>query len=324
MKKRGKFHKIKKLIAVGDLHGDYCRFIRVLRENNLLKKDSLKWNPGQTCVDLVLMGDYEDWRGETLEGPPKDWLSNIKKLLEYIIFLRNDLKNLRKKRKKFKSALHLLLGNHDDMMLKSYELVKENPGSQIYKKVFGNLDGLPEVKGRMFESRLNDEELEDVMYFLNWYAQGGRETIQSFGSFDGWMKQMDGSTGNFYRKNLKLAVKVNGVFFSHTIPDDKKYWMNLKEVNKSLKTLPAAEKDELIKSYIWSRRVFGFDVNTGGTVAPFSEADIDEFLRTVGAKAVAVGHTPMFTIRPIREYGGKLINLDVHGTPGAGALVEEY
>ncbi|MFH1454553.1 MAG: metallophosphoesterase [Armatimonadota bacterium] len=322
-RKYKKNKKIKKLIAIGDLHGDYYRFIRILRENNLLKKNSLKWNTKEKNTDLVLMGDYEDWRGEPLEGSPDTWVLNIRKLLEYIIYLGEELKFLRKKRKTFKSRIHLLLGNHDKMMLDSHDIVK-GMGKEEFTSLSENLNNDMDMRSYLFGKNYTGKNLEKFMYFLNWFTQGGKETIRSFGSFDNWFKSLNGNLGKFYGKNLKLAVKINGIFFSHTIPDNKSYWMSVKDINKELKTMPDQEKEELIKSYIWSRKIFGFDINTGSTAAPFSEEEIDDFLKIAGAKALVVGHTPMFTIRPIREYNGKVINLDVHGVPGAGAFVEEY
>lgn len=323
MKKRKKSPKIRKLIAIGDLHGDYCRFIRILRENNLLKKGSLKWNPRENNVDLVLIGDYEDWRGEKLEGRQDGWLSNTKKLLEYFVFLWNDIDCIKKRRKTFKTTLHLLMGNHDKMMLDSHKIVKKL-NREIIDEVIENSHSLADVRQYIFSKKLNNDKIEDVMSFLNWFAQGGQETIQSFGSLDSWLKKMDGDIGNFYRSNLKLAVKINGRFFAHTMPDDKKYWMSVKEINKKNKTLQGEEKEEFIKAYVWGRKIFGFDINTGMSIKPFSENDIDEFLKITAAKSVVIGHTPMFTIRPVREFNGKVINLDVHGVPGAGALVEEW
>lgn len=323
MKKRKKYPKTHKLIAIGDLHGDYCRFIRILRENNLLKKGSLKWNPKENNVDLVLIGDYEDWRGEKLEGKPENWLGNTKKLLEYIYFLWNNLKSIKRKRKTFKSTLHLMLGNHDKMMLDSHNIIKKFDDETI-NGIIENSYNLAAVRQYIFDKKLGNDKMEDIMYFLNWFTQGGQETIKSFGSLNSFLKKMDSPLGSFYRNNLKLAVKINGRFFSHTIPDDKKYWMNVNQVNKKFKLLHGEEKEEFIKAYVWGRKIFGFDVNTGMSIKPFSESDIDEFLKITGTKSVVIGHTPMFTIKPVREYNGKIINLDVHGTPGAGALVEEW
>ena len=50
------------LVAIGDLHGDYFRMLRLLRENDLILPGTTVWNPDKKRVDLVLIGDYVDWR----------------------------------------------------------------------------------------------------------------------------------------------------------------------------------------------------------------------------------------------------------------------
>ena len=72
----------RKLIAVGDLHGDYFRLIRILKEENVIivkDKDNFEWNPEANSVDVVTLGDYCDWRGEPLEGPITEWIYGSKK-----------------------------------------------------------------------------------------------------------------------------------------------------------------------------------------------------------------------------------------------------
>jgi hypothetical protein len=70
------------LVAIGDLHGDYYRLVRLMRESDLLLPGTYAWNPQQNQVDLILIGDYVDWRNEPLEGPDDEWPRGSRKILE--------------------------------------------------------------------------------------------------------------------------------------------------------------------------------------------------------------------------------------------------
>ena len=70
------------LVAIGDLHGDYYRLERLLRENDLILPGTSAWNPQASQVDLILIGDYVDWRNEPLEGPQSEWVQGAKRILD--------------------------------------------------------------------------------------------------------------------------------------------------------------------------------------------------------------------------------------------------
>ncbi len=84
---------VQRIVAVGDLHGDYGQFVAVLRSAEIIDRGG-KWRGGST--HLVQLGDVPD------RGP--DTLKIIK-----------HLQRLKKQARRAKGEVHLLIGNHDAM-----------------------------------------------------------------------------------------------------------------------------------------------------------------------------------------------------------------
>lgn len=312
--------QMRKVIAIGDLHGDYYRLVRILEEQQILIPGTLAWNPLSDNVDLVLIGDYVDWRGETLEGDPEEWPRGPWKTLRMLFKMHNNIKRLRKRYDDFDSKLHLMLGNHDEMMLEALEVfnfisfedlqfVMDNP--QQYGTV---------VKKYVKEKNVSYESAEIILRFLNWYVQGGEITINSFGGVERWRKAMEGEMGNFLRENLNVGVVVNERLYSHSIPDKKEFWMTISEI----KELPRPERDKVKEAFLWGRKVWGYDYYTGMRTKPFTMDELEEIMKRMHIKGFVVGHTPMHKKEPVIAYEGKVVNIDLHGIPGSQPYVEIY
>jgi hypothetical protein len=302
----------RKLIAIGDLHGDFHRLVRLLSEQNILDPDRLEWKPEADNVDVILLGDYIDWRGEPLEGPYSEWHLGSKRILDLIFKLSKELEELQKK-KKNRSNFYPLLGNHDEMMLQGHAIMKK-----LSKEENQNLANFPDAESwveTFSRLPLSAEEEQDFLRFLNWYEQGGDRTIQSFGGLDAWLSAMEGELGDFLRK-LPIAVVVNGKLFSHSVADERQYWVPAETLNH------ADEKTR--EQFLWGRKVWGYDAWLGVPTNPLTEGDVDEMLERLGVKSVVVGHTSLRKDQPYFHFGGKIINIDTHGIPGSKAFVEEY
>ncbi|MBT4161152.1 MAG: protein-tyrosine-phosphatase [Gammaproteobacteria bacterium] len=91
------FSRVAKVVAVGDLHGDYEQYIRVLEANNLVNK-KLKWAAGD--IHFVQLGDVTD------RGP--DSFKIIRHLMK-----------LEKQAKKAGGRVHVLIGNHEAMNIQT-------------------------------------------------------------------------------------------------------------------------------------------------------------------------------------------------------------
>lgn len=99
------FTGVGKIVAVGDLHGDYEQYVRILKANDLVD-DKLKWTGGK--VHFVQLGDVTD------RGP--DSLKIIRHLMK-----------LEKQAKRAGGRVHVLIGNHEAMNIQT-DLRYVHPG----------------------------------------------------------------------------------------------------------------------------------------------------------------------------------------------------
>lgn len=278
------------------------------------------WNPLSDNVDLVLIGDYVDWRGETLEGNPDEWPQGPWKILQTIFKINRNISVLRETIEGFDTNMFLLLGNHDEMMLESLDVfqfisfedlqfIMDNP--QQYCVI---------VKKYVREKNISYESAEVILKFLNWYVQGGDITINSFGGVENWRRSLEGELGTFLKENLLIGIVVNGRLYSHSIPDRSEFWIPMSEIQK----LSGPTREKAKEAFLWGRKVWGFDYYTGMRTKPFTNEELEEMMGKMGIRGFVVGHTPMHKMEPVIAYEGKVVNIDLHGMPGSQPLVEVY
>lgn len=312
----------RKIVAVGDLHGDYGRLTRIMDEQGLIIEGTWAWDPYAGNVDLVLIGDYVDWRGEPLEGDPSRWKEGPKKTLHLIYYLFHKLRELREiygPTEGFDSYIYPILGNHDQMMLDATMVFTFMDFNQVNQVINFRQNYAP-LKKFLNDIHLDYDQIDKVMKFLNWYYQGGDATIEGFGGIEVWKEEMDGQLGDFLRNNLLLGCKVNNRMFSHSLPDRREFWKPIGELLK----LPEKERLRAREAFIWGRRIWGIDAYTNMKTPQPDMHEVDEMLDWMEVKGAVVGHTPMLRRDPAIAYDGKIVNIDLHGVPGSGAYIEEY
>ena len=96
---------VARIVAIGDLHGDYEQYLLILKDNNLLDA-KLNWQGGKT--HLVQLGDVPDRGPDSLK-------------------IMRHLKQLHKQARKAKGYVHALLGNHELMNI-THDLRYVHPG----------------------------------------------------------------------------------------------------------------------------------------------------------------------------------------------------
>jgi hypothetical protein len=307
-------------VAIGDLHGDFYRLTRILEEEGILIPGTYAWNPRACNVDLVLIGDYVDWRGEPLEGDPERSAEGARRILELIHSLHGQVRELREYYEDFDGRLYALRGNHDDMMLDALKILEFMAPNQV-EALMKNHHHYIMLRKTVMSLGLGGEQVETVMKFLNWFVQGGKTTLEGWESIAEWKDAMDGELGEWLRHDLLLGAVVNKRLYAHTAPDLAEYWRPLDELGE----LPHGEQPRMRESFLWSRKLWGFDYYTGSRTDPFSEEELDRMLEGLGVEGIVVGHTPVTTeMDPFTAYEGKVINIDLHGIPGSRALVEVY
>ena len=90
---RDHWDNIERIVAIGDVHGDYEQYLQILRDNNLIDAD-LDWIGGKT--HLVQVGDVPDRGPDSLK-------------------IMRHLRQLAKQAKRQRGYVHALLGNHEAM-----------------------------------------------------------------------------------------------------------------------------------------------------------------------------------------------------------------
>ena len=308
------------LVAIGDLHGDYYRLERLLRENELILPGTSAWNPQASQVDLILIGDYVDWRNEPLEGPQSEWVQGAKRILDTLYSLHHQLETLREQNEDFDSHIYTILGNHDEMMIEAHSVFSFLKMDQL-KEFLAAVGQNRHVRHAIAGMGLEQTQIERLLKFLNWYVQGGQATVEGYGELEDWRKAMDTEMGDYLRQHLRLGVKVNNRLFAHTAPDPKHFWLPIDEIMK----LPADQYKLAKESFLWSRKIWGYDYCTGSRTVPFTPEEMDEMLSGMGVKGVVIGHTPLpHDGKPVVAYEGRVINIDLHAFPGSEAFIERY
>ncbi|MCD6309231.1 MAG: metallophosphoesterase, partial [Candidatus Eremiobacteraeota bacterium] len=209
--------KNRKTIAVGDLHGDYHRLIRILEEENLVIPGTLAWDPDADNIDLVLVGDYVDWRGEPLEGDPGSWVLGSARIISLMMSLYEQIERLNEKIPGFSSRMYPIIGNHDQMMLDALKVFEYMSDEEVIKLTRHNR-GFWNFSRFLSGKKLSFEAQEALARFLNWYAQGGEVTMEAFGGLKEWKNAMEGEVGKFFRKKTIMAVILGGWLYAHTLP----------------------------------------------------------------------------------------------------------
>ncbi len=312
--------KLRKVVAIGDVHGDYYRVLRILEEQQILIPGTLVWDPFSDNVDLVFIGDYVDWRGEQLEGYEDEWPKGSYKVLWLIKFLFETVDKLRKKYKNFSSRIYMLMGNHDDMMLESLNIFKYLANDEL-EEIINNPTGYAVIAQKYMDAGSDGAKIVDiVMRFLNWFVQGGQQTIDSFGGLYEWKNSLEGEMGKFLDKRLLLGVVINNRLYAHSVPDKKEFWVPIENAGK----IKCGVRDRLKEAFLWGRKVWGYDFTTGQRTKPHSSSEMDDMLRKIGIKGFVVGHTPMRKDYPVLAFNGRIVNIDLHGVPGSQPYVEIY
>jgi calcineurin-like phosphoesterase family protein len=264
---------VERIVAVGDVHGAYDRFVEILRTAGLLDAD-LHWSGGRT--HLVQLGDVVD-RG-----------ADSRRALDL-------LRRLEKEARAAGGAVHALLGNHEVMrMLGDMRYVSPGeyaafatPRSEEARETF-----LRRVKPER-RDRLREE-----------MPLGRVEMDLAFGP--------DGEYGKWLRGHSAMAM-INGIVFLHggvspgqaTLACDAVNATVRREVAGDLGTVRTEPAESLVTREdgpLWYR---------GLAQEPDAfEPAVDGILARQGARAIVIGHTVAPAGRVAVRFQGKVFEID--------------
>jgi hypothetical protein len=250
------FKDIERIIAIGDLHGDFVAYAEVMETAGLRNAEG-NWAGGKT--HLVQTGDITD------RGP------NSKKILD-------DLKKLTKQAKKAGGRVHILLGNHE-MMNMLGDLRYVDPGEYQAFRTRKSEVYLDDYFDRYIRSTLEEEAWEE------WYDCHPPGFVEHRIE---WTKG-----GKYFSRAIKFpsAIKINDTLFAHAGISPQFVGLSLKDFNKYVQSLIKSGDEEALQilfseeAPLWYR---GLAENEGEDEA----THVALLLEKHNAKRIVIAHTP--------------------------------
>ncbi len=291
---------VERVIVIGDLHGDYENFEKIIKGKGIELVDSaLHWSGGKT--HLVQTGDIMD-RGD-----------DARKILDVLMRLETEAEATGGK-------VHVLIGNHEELNVGG--LITRYPDYVTWHEF---VDFLPDeyrrIQERNLERRVRAAEAgnerrspEDIRIEfwndLKNQPDGQRQYLAGFN---------DGYGAWLLRHNAVIKID-NTVFVHGGISEKYSLWgiekindrfrLELAQMQQSLvygKPLRLTQPEILYRddSPLWFR-----DLAT--VPEPDMMDEVDRILANLGAQQMVIGHTPQnaVTLKLMKRYGGKVWIVD--------------
>jgi len=258
---------VERVVAIGDLHGDYGQYIKVMQSAGLLDKKG-KWSGGKT--HLVQTGDLTD-RG-----------ADSRKIIDHLV------KTAKQARRKG-GYVHLLIGNHETMNVVGD--LRYVTGGEFDAFKTRNSQRLQDLQWErqvewMRANTLTFEELNLENYRKEWEQRvplGWVEHRMAWalsGEYGGWVK------------DNPVAIRVNDSIFLHGGISAEYCKFSLRSLTEQVMaamenydpSITTIVNDEL--GPLWYR---GLAQEEEAEV--FSQT-LDNILDRYGVKRIVVGHTP--------------------------------
>ena len=283
------FAEERRVVAVGDLHGDYDAFVSIARDAGLINKKG-KWSGGDTI--LVQLGDIPDRGPDTLK-------------------IINHLKSLERAATKRGGKVIVLIGNHEAMNMtddlryvtaEEYAAFKTRNSSRMRERYF--FEHRADLKARYGEeldleavrTRFEkDAPLGYIEHRLAWRPQG---------EIGKWVMKHD------------AVLKIGDSVFVHGGISDAYVGRSPDEINGAVRAALSGEGPADILTDeagpLWHR----------GNAAPETDegaAEVARALDALGASRIVIGHTPSLD-GPKFLYGGKVIVVDTGNSAAYGGV----
>jgi hypothetical protein len=289
---------ISRVVAVGDVHGAYANFVKVLQLAGVVDQD-VRWSAGKD--HLVEVGDAID-RG-----------TESRKVMDLLMRLEGEAR-------KAGGRVHALLGNHEVMNLigdlryvtaEDYQAFQgrdsEARREEVFKASRAKAFAEARAAGRTFhEAAFREQFMKEVpLGFLE-----HREAFSETGTYGRWLRGHD------------AVARINGVVFLHggltpTVAALGCAGINARirdELTVGFAKTSAAPLQSLAmgaEGPLWYR---GLALEEEKTLGPA----VTEALNSMGARAIVIGHTPTGDGRLRARFLGQVVVIDVGMVPVFG------
>ncbi len=280
---------IEEIIAVGDLHGDYENFIRILKGTRLTDSE-LRWTGGKAF--FVQTGDVMD------RGP------DARKIFDLIM-------RLEKEAEKAGGKVQMLLGNHEEMNITG--IAFDYPD---YVTVEQFVSFLPEdyrqKKEREFRKRM--EKGKDLRDYWKEVLKKDKEARKKY------ISNFNEKYGKWILEH-NAVIKINDIIFVHGGMSEKYSKWKLEDINNRLRSeltelqwaavnsqSPKNLNPEIVYKSdgpLWYRQLAVEDEE-------IFKAEVDRILLNLKAKYMVIAHTPrlVVSINDMRRFDGKIWIVD--------------
>ncbi|MGB9006169.1 MAG: metallophosphoesterase [Candidatus Aminicenantales bacterium] len=287
---------VERVVAVGDLHGDYANFVAILEGTKIVDKE-LHWAAGRT--HLVQTGDILD-RGK-----------EAKAIFDLLI-------NLEREAEAAGGHVHCLIGNHEEI------------------NMMGIAFSYPDyVTVEQFKDFLPDDyrHQREIKFRQRWLAQNPSlahdssalsEAVDAFwADVRGSDKDAQALYFDFFRQHYgqwiaqhNAVIKINETVFVHGGINEKYSLLPLAEINDRLRSelqniLAGREFERKIIFYpdspLWYRELAQPRQNEA-----IFEEEVDLILANLKARHLVIGHTYLNSpsARAMKRFGGKVWVVD--------------
>jgi hypothetical protein len=293
---------VEKIVAVGDLHGDYENFVKILKGTGLVNRE-LHWTGGKT--HLVQMGDVMD------KGP------EAKKILDLLMSLEKEAEDSG-------GRVHALIGNHEEVNITG--IAFDYPGYVMVEQFVSFLpDKLREKKEREFRKKA-----------LRGAPPGSKPLVGSVESFRGYWEETiknDSLARKEYLRNFNerygkwilqhnAVIKINDVIFVHGGISERFSKWTLEDLNAVLRreldllrlilmsSVPLPPDLSLEVVYQSDGPLWYRELAVEDEIA--YQQDVETILSNLGAKYMVIAHTPIVihTKAEMSRFQGKVWIID--------------
>lgn len=289
---------VARVVAVGDVHGDYGQFLSVLRDAGVVDARG-HWAGGRT--HLVQVGDRVD------RGP------DSRKVMDLVMRLEGEAR-------KAGGFVHPLLGNHEAMNMmgdlryttrEEFEAFRGPDSVNLAARLWKNYVHARQQQG---DTRPSDEEKKrfDAEHPLGWVEH--RQAYSPEGKYGRWLSQQD------------TVIRIGDTLFVHGGISPKYADFSLHDLNERIRQ-ELKQPDPMLavlstdpEGPLWFRGLARGD--------PALLPSLEAILKRHGCRRIVIGHTPTNERLVMPAYGGGVIAIDVgmtkvYGGPPASLLLED-
>ncbi len=280
-----------RIVAVGDVHGDFAQFTTVLRQAAVID-DRHRWIGGRTI--LVQTGDVLD------RGP------DSRRVMELLMTLESEAKRAG-------GRVHALIGNHEAMNVLG-DLRYVSAGEY---EAFRSPNAVA-LRDRVYSRMSDSSRRADPGYRQTWDSEHPLGWVEHRLAFEG-----NGRYGTWIRRHDAL-VKIGDFLFLHGGIGPKYVDRTVADLNARIReALTKPGPDQSIaddpEGPLWYR---GLATGNESELA----GHVEQVLAQFGVKHVVIGHT----VTPgavLPRFGGRVIMIDVglsaaYGGPPAALVIE--